>query len=199
MYYLMKLSLILSRLLWGYSILIWIRIMMSWIIPYPSYGGFAYYIGKLVDPYLNTFRKTKLTAGRLDFSPIIAIGVISVFQSILSYFGSTGHLSLGLIIFYFIQGFWSYGVSFFFMFAIILLVIQTIASFSKNPAFYTMGAQLGSPVSGLTNFVKKLFFKNRIAKDRTVNLITLGFVVVFYFITKYVFEYLAILAMRIPV
>ena len=197
-YYLMKASLLLSRLLWGYSILIWIRILLSWFVRYPKYGSFTYYIGKAVDPYLGIFRRSKMAVGRLDFSPILAIGIIEIFRSIAEFFGLNGYLTLGLCLYYFIQAFWAYCISFFFLFAIIILITKTIASFAKNPAYYNMGNQFGGAVDGFTDITKKLFFRNRIGKERAINIITLIWVFALKFGLQYLFGYLAALALKLP-
>ena len=198
-YYLQNGALVLSRLLWGYSLLIWARILLSWFVRYPKYGGFAYYISKAVDPYLRIFKKSTATVGRLDFSPIFAIGLIELVRSILSFYGTNGYLTLGLCLYYFLQAFWSYCLSFYFMFAIILLITKTIASFAKNPAYYNMGLQFGNAVSGLTNITKKLFFSSRIGKESTINLITLAWVIALNFGLQYLFGYLGSLALRLPI
>ena len=90
---LMKLSLFLARLLNAYSILIWVRIIFSWIFPRPSRQNWIYWIGRVVDPYLSAFQSKKSVIGRLDFSPIIAIGVLSVVESILQYYGYYGTIT----------------------------------------------------------------------------------------------------------
>lgn len=198
-FYLMKGAQLISRLLWGYSILIWVRIMLSWFVRFPQPGGFTYYIGKIVDPYLRIFKKTKMTTGRLDFSPILAIGLIELLRSIFAFYGMNGYLTLGLCLYYFLQAFWSYCISFYFMFAIILLITKTISSFAKNPAFYNMGSQFGDAVSGLTNITRNLFFKKRIAKESTINLITLLWVFVLRFVLQYLFGYLGMLILELPI
>ena len=64
------LALFIARLLSIYSFVIWIRILASWINPFPQPGSFTYYLARIVDPYLNTFRSRRFRAGMLDFSPI---------------------------------------------------------------------------------------------------------------------------------
>ena len=61
MFFLMKAALFLSRLLALYSFIIWVRIFLSWISPYPQPGSFTYYIAKAVDPYLSLFRSIAIT------------------------------------------------------------------------------------------------------------------------------------------
>ncbi len=201
---LMTLSLILARTLMFYSILIWIRIMLSWFISYPQVGTFSYYIAKAVDPYLNLFRSKKARIGALDFSPIIAIGLVEVLRSILSFFGTFGRLTLGYILSLFIQAFWSYCLSLFLVLAGIMLLFKTIASFSRNPMFYAMSERFSIAVSPITDFVRNTFFpqrKNgsyRIVKESTVNLISLILVVVLYFVLSYICSFLSSYAIRLP-
>ena len=201
---LMKLSLILARTLSFYSIIIWIRIMLTWFVPFSEPGTFSYYIAKIVDPYLNLFRSSKARLGVLDFSPIIAIGLIEVIKAILSFFGIYGTLTLGYILALFIRAFWSYGISLFLILAGIMLLMKTIASFSSSPAFYASSERFSSAVAPITDFVRNTFFpqrKNkpyRIIKESTINLTSLIFVIVMYFVLSYLCNHLAAWALKLP-
>lgn len=201
---LMLLALILARTLMVYSMLIWIRIMVSWFVPYPQPGGFTYYLAKIIDPYLGLFKSKKARIGMLDFSPIIAIGLVEVIRSILSFFGTFGFLTLGYILSLFIQAFWSYCLSLFLILAGIMLLIKTIASFSSNPMFGTFSDRLSMAVSPITDFVRSIFPRKRmdgtyrIVKESTINLISLLLVVILYFILSYLTSFIAVQAMRLP-
>lgn len=201
---LMMLSLLVARALSVYSILIWVRILLSWFMPYPSEGTFTYYLSRIVDPYLGLFRSSKSRIGALDFSPIIAIGLIEVIKAILSFFGTYGTLTLGYVLMLFIQAFWSYGISLFLILAIIMLAVKTIASFSNNPMFYTTSERFSDAVAPITNFVRSTFFAQRknkpykIVNERWVNIASLALVVVLYFILSYLCKYLATNALRLP-
>lgn len=61
-----------SLLFRAYFIMIFIYILMSWI-PGTRDSGFGQLIGKLVEPYLDIFRKIIPPLGMIDFSPIVAI------------------------------------------------------------------------------------------------------------------------------
>ena len=191
---LMSIALFLARLLEIYSFIIWIRIIVSWVRPYPRPGSFAYYMARIVDPYLGLFRSSKATIGVLDFSPIIAIGILAVVQSLLSVYGMYGFLTLGIILANIIYAFWSYGLSIFLFFSIIMLIFKTIAAFTHNPMMYGMSGQFSDPIS---NMVRKSF-SNRIPKDSTVALISLAINIALYFVLKQAFGMLANLALRIP-
>ena len=192
---LMSISLFFARLIEIYSFLIWIRIIVSWVRPYPRPGSFTYYMAKAVDPFLGLFRSSKARIGVLDFSPIIAIGLLSVVQTLLSVYGNYGFLTLGIILANVIIAFWSYGISIFLFFSIIMLIFKAIAAFSHNPMMYGMTAQFSDPIS---NMVRRSFSKS-IPKDSTVALISLAINIALYFVLKQAFIMLANLALRIPV
>lgn len=191
-------AIFIARLLSIYSFVIWIRIMASWINPFPRPGSFTYYLACIVDPYLNTFRSSRFRAGMLDFSPIIGIGVLSVVQSVFEIYGTYGMMSLSLIVQLFISAFWSYGVSIFFTFGFILLVMKTIASFMNGSNFSMVMERMGTFTDPITNWVQKTFFKTRFVRKSTLNLITLAIFVVLYFAIRYLFNIAIHLAVRIP-
>lgn len=190
-------ALFIARLLSIYSFVIWIRIMASWINPFPRPGSFTYYLACIVDPYLNTFRSSRFRAGMLDFSPIIGIGVLSVVQSVFEIYGTYGMMSLSLIVQLFISAFWSYGVSIFFTFGFILLVMKTIASFMNGSNFSMVMERMGTFTDPITNWVQRTFFKTRFVRKTTLNLITLAIFVVLYFAIRYLFNIAMHLAVRI--
>jgi YggT family protein len=59
-----------------YSMLIFIRILMSWV-PLDPRNPFVETIGQITDPYLNIFRRIIPPVGMMDFSPIVALLVLS--------------------------------------------------------------------------------------------------------------------------
>jgi YggT family protein len=72
-----------------YIILIFVRILLSWIprIPYnPTLSAIINFIHEVTDPYLNVFRRILPPIGgggfALDLSPIIAIFVLFIVRAI---------------------------------------------------------------------------------------------------------------------
>jgi YggT family protein len=72
-----------------YLVLIFIRIIMSWIprIPYNRFlAGFLKFVTDVTDPYLNLFRRilppVRMGPGALDLSPIVATFVLIIVSSI---------------------------------------------------------------------------------------------------------------------
>jgi YggT family protein len=75
----------LNTLLLVYLVLIFIRILMSWIprMPYNRYlAAFLKFISDVTDPYLNLFRRilppVRMGPGALDLSPIVATFVLII-------------------------------------------------------------------------------------------------------------------------
>jgi YggT family protein len=74
-----------GTLLLIYTILIFIRVLMSWFtrIPYNrALNAFLEFVRETTDPYLNLFRRfvpmVRIGPGALDLSPIVAIIVLSI-------------------------------------------------------------------------------------------------------------------------
>ena len=74
-----------------YLVLIFIRIIMSWIprIPYNRYlAAVLKFVSDVTDPYLNLFRRflppVRLGPGALDLSPIVATFVLIILSSIVA-------------------------------------------------------------------------------------------------------------------
>ncbi len=194
---LIRISLYLARILNAYSILIWIRILCSWLFPYPGRNNLVYWMGKLVDPFLSVFKSKKSTVGRLDFSPIFAIGVIYVFQGIFEFYGRYGTLTVSSVLYFFLSALWSYGLSIYFWVLFFALVFRTIAAFSRNLNGRYAYSQVGEAAEPVTSFVRQMAGRHYLS-DRAVCVISLVLVIVFYFMTQYLVSWLCSLVLRIP-
>lgn len=194
---LLKISLFLARLLGAYSLLIWVRIILSWIFPNPSRTNWIYWIGRLTDPFLKAFKSKRSTIGRLDFSPIFAIGTVAVAESILQYFGTTGTLTFAMVAALFLSAFWTYGLSIFFWVLFFALIFKTIASISRNPAMWNASSSMDEASRPVTEFVRS-FAKGRILSERAVSLISLLLVIAVWFMSRYLVNWLIGMTMRIP-
>jgi YggT family protein len=74
-----------------YLVLIFIRIIMSWIprIPYNRWlAGFLKFVTDVTDPYLNLFRRilptVRIGPGALDLSPIVATFVLIIVSGVVA-------------------------------------------------------------------------------------------------------------------
>lgn len=80
-----------STLVLVYSILIFLRILISWVprIPYSvPLNAVVSFVTDVVDPYLNLFRRflppIRIGPGALDLSPIVGLVVLQVVGALVS-------------------------------------------------------------------------------------------------------------------
>jgi YggT family protein len=79
-----------STLILVYTILIFIRILLTWIprVPYNRFLAAAIgFVTDVVDPYLNLFRRflppVRIGPGALDLSPIVGLVVLQIVGGLL--------------------------------------------------------------------------------------------------------------------
>lgn len=183
-----------ARLISLYSFFIWIRIIMSWFNPWPREGSITWYFAKLVDPYLNLFRSKKFVIGYFDFSPLLAVGLLAVIQSLLNIYSVFQVMTLSLVIQMMLSAFWTYALSLLLIILIILLAIRTIGAFTHSYGLSRMNAV----TENIIRKVQNLFFPNRIVKETTLCIITLAIAVLAWFASRWLIGFLIALAARIP-
>lgn len=78
-----------NTLILVYLVLIFVRIIMSWVprMPYNRYlAAFLKFVSDVTDPYLNLFRRilppVRMGSGALDLSPIVATFVLIIVGTI---------------------------------------------------------------------------------------------------------------------
>lgn len=74
-----------STLIWIYTILILVRILLTWVprMPYnPVLNSVVRFIEDVTDPYLAIFRRLIPPLGMIDISPIVAVFVLGIIGSI---------------------------------------------------------------------------------------------------------------------
>lgn len=136
----MGIFLVLANIASIYGVLCLVRIILTWI-PSMNYNKFTLFLGKICDPYLNLFRNIKfLRIGYMDFSPIIAMGLLMLVSSLLNSLAIHQRLTVGGIIAAIISLVWSF-VSSILSLIIVLLIIRLIVLFfeSGKPAAFWYG------------------------------------------------------------
>ena len=64
-----------------FSFLIFFRVIMSWVRPRPN--ALTYFVSDITDPYLSFIKKFIPPVGMIDFSPIVALLLLDVLESVL--------------------------------------------------------------------------------------------------------------------
>lgn len=181
-----KAAMFLSRLVGLYSTLIVIRIMFTWIPNMDQNGSFFTFFRKLCDPYLNLFRSRKTQIGMVDFSPLLALMVLNVLQSILSMFSAYGQITLGIVFALLIDGLWHYFISCVFVLFLIVLAVRWFMGrnrYNQNNINFINRIEpvLYKPV----HFVYNLFYKGKNTDDQKIVFTAFFFYLVVFLLLRY--------------
>ena len=144
-----------------YSVLIFIRIILSWFSN-SIRGKPVDILFSITDPYLNWWRnKLNLRIGVIDLSVIVAITALSLVQSILYSLARSERISIGNIIAIIISYAWNI-TAFILGFLIVVLVLRIIAHITgRNMSlyFWQMVESVSRPVLYKIN---RMVFGNRL-------------------------------------
>ena len=180
---------LISALIIIYTIICLISIFMSWV-PGAKFTKFGRFISSITDPYLNFFsRRGWLRFGNIDFSPIIAIAILSLLSSILGGITSSGILHFGTILALIVNMIWSVISSLLTIFILLVFIRWIVLLVNKgqvstNSAWYQLDLMLQKFVYKIGN----TFFKTNLtyAKALLVSWISLALILVIFRILTFI-------------
>lgn len=185
---LMHIANVFAALISVYMFLIWIRVILTWVrIPGQMMENpVLSVLRRIIDPYLSWFSPlTGLKRSNFDLTPLAALAVLSILQSILRMFGTYGRLTIGMVLAMLVQTLWGYLVSPLFWFFLIILIVRVVYCYHRSPTtMYTIKV-LDSMIGDLLDFVQRLFFGRKAVNNRTLVWSTLVFTLVMYLLAKY--------------
>ncbi len=147
---------ILTAALSIYSLLCVIRIFLTWI-PGLSYSPFGRFLSSICDPFLNLFSGIRwLRFGAIDFSPIVALAVLSMASFVLENLSHGGQISFALILALIIQTAWSIFTAIL-LFLIIIVAIRLIVVWTGGDRKSSIWYQIDSSLSPFVYSITKLF------------------------------------------
>ena len=189
---------IISGLIIIYTVLCLISIFMTWI-PGAKFTKFGKVVSAVTDPYLNLFSKRGwFRVGNIDFSPILAIGILSILSSVIGGIATTGRIHFGSIL-GMILGMILSLISTLLGIFILLILIRWIVllvnkgQVSTNSAWYQVDLMLQKFVYKIGN----TFFRNNLTYQKAllVSWISLGII---WLIARVLFGILINLCNSIP-
>lgn len=187
----------LSTLISLYTIICFARIFLTWI---PSLQGtaIARVLASLCDPYLYLFKKLKfLRFNTMDFSPIVAIGILVMTSTLLSNIIAMERISVGIILAMILSLAWNL-VSSILNFLIILMVIRLIFLLihkDSGTIWYSFD-QILSPITGK---IAKLFFSGRFYTQQTALIISIISLVLGKMVVSIGINYIVKLFIALPI
>jgi len=163
----------LSTLITAYSFACLLRIFMSWM-PQFEYTAPGRFIAALCDPYLNWFRRFSFTrVGAIDFSPIIALGVLSVASMSFSTLAVTGTITVGIILAGLVSVIWSF-FSFFLNIVVLFLAIRLVYDLFNRYGYSQFWTMLDRFLNPVISKVTRLFGRGHTMNYRLSLVLTLA-------------------------
>ncbi|MDR1470531.1 MAG: YggT family protein [Spirochaetaceae bacterium] len=143
-----------------YSVIIFIRIMLSWWSGV-NFGRFYELLRDITDPYLLWFRRFSfLRLGNIDLSPIAALAVLSIANNIAFVVGSAGRITLGLVLALVLQVMWS-ALSFVLGFFAVVIGLRLLAYFVRANTYHPFWQIIGSISEPALYRISRMLFRNR--------------------------------------
>ena len=183
-----------------YSIIIIMRIILSWFG-----GGYDRGFGRveklligITDPYLNWFRRIRfLRIGFIDFSPVVAIVILSIFNRLFSILAVYGRISTGLLLAIVVELIWSV-FSFFLGFCLLILVLKLIAHLGNRSSYGRFWGTIDSLARPIIYKINRILFGGRIINYLTSILVSIVVFIVFWAVGYFVIKFAEIYLMRLP-
>jgi len=158
-----------------YMLLCIVRIFFSWV-PSLMTTKWGRLIADLTDPYLELFRPIALfRTPNVDFSPIVALAVLSVVNSLFVTLSYAVRITLGFILSLLLDAAWS-AVSFLLGFFLVIVFIRIIGVIARLATLHPLWQILDGIINPVLFRVNTLIYRGR-AVQYLQGLIT-GFVVV---------------------
>ena len=158
MFYIMS---VLAGIVSVYMILIFIRILLTWFSG-ADFGRPYVFLCGICDPYLNWFRRFRIFKNSpIDFSPLIALAVLSLLHSVLTAWGAMGRFSVSIILIMLLHAlcsvvFWVLG------FFIVILILRMIAFLGNSNIYSPLWRFVDFIAQPVMYRISRIFFPGRI-------------------------------------
>lgn len=164
-----------AKLIGIYSMLIWIRIILSWIRSPQLQSNEVYiFLCSVTDPFLNIF-KPKNYAGRIDFSPLFALMILNTVKTVLEMIYTYNKITLWLVLAVLINNLWGYIFRYIFLIVIIMLVVRIFVSRSSTEQSQMWLNVIDRNLNAPVGLVFRLFYSNKQVSDQTLVITSLIF------------------------
>ena len=183
-----------------YTTLCIIRIIITWF-PQINYSAFGRFLSALCDPYLNLFGRIPLRFGAFDFTPMLAIGALSVLSSVLANTASTGRIYFGGILAYLMTMLWSI-ISSVAGFILIMLIVRLVVLifFERGRSDYnSIWYNIDSTINPVVMRIASFFSGGKIISYRTALIISIAALLLLIISGRIAINLIVNLIVKIPV
>jgi YggT family protein len=189
---------ILASLAGFYSLLIVVRVLLSWFTALRSEKPVAM-IARITDPYLDFWRRTLgLRVGVLDISPLAALASLSLIQTVCAEIAGRGRVSLGVLLAIGLSAVWS-AVSVILVFSLVVLVLYGVAFLSNRNIYHPFWRIIDAVSQPLLRRTRRMLFGRRQPGEITGILASIAALALLWTGGKFAVGFLAGLLYRLPV
>ena len=184
-------------LIYIYNLLCIIRVALTWI-PGLSYSPFVRFLSAICDPFLNLFSRIRwLRFGAIDFSPLLAIAVLSMIASFCGTLAVGLPFSLATILAQIIRLVWTIisDIILFFMIIVAARLVVTLVGGDKNSSLWN---QIDSSLSPIVYTITKPFSGGRPVAYRNALVFVLVLLIALNFGGRIAVSWLIDMCHRIP-
>jgi len=187
----------LAALVGIYSILILIRVIISWFGNFVSSKPVEL-LCSVTDPYLDWWRnKFSIRIGFLDFSAVLAIVSLSIIQNILFSLAYFDRITIGYLLSILLMALWSV-LSFIIGFCIIIIVLRLIAYLTNRNIYSPFWQIIDSISQPLLYKLNRIFYGKRIGSYLNGIIFSLVLLTVVWIGGGFVFPKIAKLLSSLP-
>ncbi|MDR2793022.1 MAG: YggT family protein [Treponema sp.] len=181
-----------------YLLLICIRIILTWFSGI-SYSKPVAVLSAVTDPYLGWFRRFSglRLSGVLDLSPIVAMAVLSIANSVFLSLANYGYVTLGFVFALIVNALWS-AVSFMLGFLAIILGLRLFAYLTRQNIFSPFWKTVDAISQPVLYRINRFFFGGRSLRYQTVMIISLAIVLSVWIAGRFAIAGLSALLLRLP-
>ncbi|MDL2229391.1 YggT family protein [Treponema sp. OttesenSCG-928-L16] len=180
-----------------YMILMFIRIMLTWFSGV-SYGKIYDFLCRITDPYLDWFRRFPLTLGHLDFSPLLALAVLSLVNNIFHTLAYYGRITLGIILAMLVSSVWA-AIAFILTFFIIVLILRLIAYLTNRNSYSVFWGIVDKLAQPVIYRISRIIFRDRLVNYMTGTVTAIACLLVLRIGGQFLITRLIVLLSRMPV
>jgi YggT family protein len=157
-----------------YMVLCFLRVLSSWL-PGVDLGKPGELLATATDPFLGLFSRVSwLHVGSFDFSPIAALALLTLVNSILTTLAFSGTISLGIILGMVLAALWA-AVGFILSFFAICALVRIIVAAAHWNGLHPVWRVVDSMLNPILYRINRIIYRNRIV-NYLQSLVT-GFVV----------------------
>jgi YggT family protein len=144
-----------------YMILCFLRVLVSWL-PDLDLGAAGEVLARVTDPYLGLFSRIPLLrAGGFDFSPIAALALLTVVNSVFTTLAFSMTISVGIVLGLVLQALWS-AFAFVLSFFAVCTLVRIIVLAAHWNGLHPIWMAIDSMLNPILFRINRIIYRNRI-------------------------------------